>query len=799
MSLKKVSKARKVVNGLRKIGYNDYYEKLPIDEYAIFLEPQQGRTINGNIFYIVKELSNNELYKDYKVYVVLEKDRIDNCKKVLEKNNIKNVKIVTRLSRQYYKLMASAKYLMTDTAFNLCYIKKEGQVILNTWHGTPLKCLGRQSKNDYFNIGNVQKNFIISDYLLYPNEYTRDHMIKDYMVDNLSKANVMLLGYPRNTAFFDNELRNNIREELGLENKEVLVYMPTWREYSTEEEALHNKKVLNDNLKSFENELKDNQVMYVNLHPLDVSGVDFSNFKKIKTFSKEYETYQFLNIADTLITDYSSVFFDFAITKRRIVLFCYDKNNYLKTRGMYFDYNDLPFEKAETVKELFKILDKKNNVKYDSFLKKFCNYEREDACKLLCEKIILNRKNNVKIEQVPNNNKNNVLIYTGNLAKNGITSSLMSLLNLIDRKERNYYLTFVSGKIMDNKEVLLNLPDNINYIATNENTNLSILQRIKFKSFFKNKISTNKIEKDIKEVFSKEIKRLYGDAKFSDVIQFNGYENKKILLYSVFDSNKIIYVHSNMLDEIKTRNTQHRKTIEYAYSNYDKVAVVSDLLFDSTKQINNNKDNVFLAKNTIDYKSIIEKSKKEIEFDSDTVCNVSLEKLKKVLDSKKKKIITIGRFSKEKGHKRLINSFNKIYKNKKDTYLIIVGGHGNLYDETLELVNSLECKNNVILIKKVSNPYNILKKCDYFILSSFYEGFGLVIAEADILGLPVVSTDIEGPKKFMDENHGVMVENSEEGIYEGLKLLLDNKVKVMNVDYEKYNKEAIEEFYSLLR
>ena len=400
MSVKKKASAKKVLNFYNKVTYNDYYKKCNIDEYSIFLEPQQGRTINGNIFYILKELATNKLYEDYKIYLVLEPDRIETAKKILSYNNISGVNIVKRLSRQYYRLMATSKYLMTDTAFNLNYIKKEGQVILNTWHGTPLKCLGRLSKNDFYNIGNVQKNFIISDYLLYPNEYTRKHMIEDYMVENLSEANTMLLGYPRNTAFFDDESRKQIRKELGLEDKEILVYMPTWREYADDEEATHNKKVLNDNLAAFEKELKDNQVMYVNLHPLDASSVDYSKYSKIKKFENGYETYQFLNIADTLITDYSSVFFDFAITKRKILLFCYDKENYLKTRGMYFDYNELPFDKAETVKDLFKLVNSKSKVNYDKFIKEFCSYESKDVCKLLCERIILNKNNKIKLEKV---------------------------------------------------------------------------------------------------------------------------------------------------------------------------------------------------------------------------------------------------------------------------------------------------------------------------------------------------------------------------------------------------------------
>jgi CDP-glycerol glycerophosphotransferase len=69
------------------------------------------------------------------------------------------------------------------------------------------------------------------------------------------------------------------------------------------------------------------------------------------------------------------------------------------------------------------------------------------------------------------------------------------------------------------------------------------------------------------------------------------------------------------------------------------------------------------------------------------------------------------------------------------------------------------------------NPYNLLARCDYFVLSSLHEGFGLVIAEADILGKPVISTDIEGPRTFMKKNGGTLVENSENGNVLGVFVL----------------------------
>ena len=98
----------------------------------------------------------------------------------------------------------------------------------------------------------------------------------------------------------------------------------------------------------------------------------------------------------------------------------------------------------------------------------------------------------------------------------------------------------------------------------------------------------------------------------------------------------------------------------------------------------------------------------------------------------------------------------------------------------------------------MKNPLPIVKACDGFILASHYEGFGLVLAEADILGLPVVSTDITGPRTFMNQNNGTLVENTLDGVEKGFRLLLDGKVPMLSTDYKKYNENAVNEFMALI-
>ena len=169
------------------------------------------------------------------------------------------------------------------------------------------------------------------------------------------------------------------------------------------------------------------------------------------------------------------------------------------------------------------------------------------------------------------------------------------------------------------------------------------------------------------------------------------------------------------------------------------------------------------------------------------------------MNSDSKKFINVGRFSPEKGQLRLISAFAKIHKKHPNTDLIIVGGSSymNHYDKIVEHIEQLKLRDHIVLVKSLSNPFPLVKKCDYSVLSSFAEGFGLVIAEADVLGLPVFSVDISGPRNFMKRYGGTLVANSEEGLFKGMEMCLGGKVPTMHVDYEAYNQQAVEEFESL--
>ena len=212
--IKKVRALRNDEFWLAHQNYVIYCEKLPIDEKAILLESAHGKKLDGNVFYILRYLATSEKYKDYKIYLTSTKKNLQKITDFLANRGFSNVTAIILASDQYMRILASAKYLINDTSFGPYFVKKPGQVYLNTWHGTPLKTLGKSDASEYHNLGNIQRNFIKSDFLLYPNEYTRDIMLRDYMLENIAGGKVMLSGYPRNEIFFDTAARARVRLNL---------------------------------------------------------------------------------------------------------------------------------------------------------------------------------------------------------------------------------------------------------------------------------------------------------------------------------------------------------------------------------------------------------------------------------------------------------------------------------------------------------------------------------------------------------------------------------------------------------
>lgn len=506
-------KILKLFNLPERYKYTKMYETMPVDENIILLESKHGDDLAGNIFSILQEVTSPQ-YEDYNIYLVVKETNKESIQKLLENYDITGVNFVIIKSDEYVKLLATAKYLITDTSFPTYYIKKSNQVYLNTWHGTPLKKMGRTVLNREYGLGNIQRNFLISDYLLYQNEFSKEIFLEDYMIDKIYKGKVLLSGYPRNTAFFNTNRYQEIRQKCGIDDKQVIMYMPTWRGMLHKKDNKKQVKQIYDYFISIDNKLNDNQVFYVKLHTFVKQKIDYSHFIHIKPFPEEFETYDFLNATDMLVTDYSSIMFDYAVSKKKIVLFTYDKEEYLDGRGMYLDIDELGFPVVNTVDGLIEEINNKE-FDYTDFFDKYCSLDNKNCTKLVCEAVILNDENkDLRVEKAQYSD-NNILLFINKIPRGNRLPQLIDSLNLLDTTHLNYFVCFRAGKFKARSIELSNLKREINYFPIQNGLAATLSEKIATVLSTKLGLKFGFITSKIRSLTNREKLKNFGQTKFT--------------------------------------------------------------------------------------------------------------------------------------------------------------------------------------------------------------------------------------------------------------------------------------------
>lgn len=776
--------------------YNSFYEHVSLDGNMIFLESRGGKALEGNIFSLCRELEK-EPYKKFKLVLSANKTSKKTIMQKLENYGLHVNKIVETGGLQYYYYLSKAKYLVNDTSFPGRFIKKEEQIYLNVWHGTPLKRMGRDNVDEIYSMGNVMRNLLAADYLLFPNEYMEERMSEAYMLDNLYNGVVLHEGYPRNSIFFSRESGEKMKKRLGYEGQQLIMYMPTFRGKADKIEVEGFGTRIHQHLHELDNRLSDEQTLLIKVHPFIQNQIVISRYSHIKPIPENIDSYEILNACDILITDYSSVMYDFAITKKKIILFAYDYKDYSRERGMYENITDYPFLMAETVDDIIRDLRIDSGSANKEFLMRYATYESRDAAEKICRQIFL-EENTCNFGKRHKNRKKNVLIYAGDLNQNGITTAFCSMMKYVDKSRYNYYVSFRMQSVKEEPERTKRIPEDMGVFPVASEMNMDILtgfaQLLYIKAGYRGRLAVNRL----RQAYKREWRKHFGKVSFDHVVHYNGYEAYITSLIEQAPCTKTIWVHNDMEQEIAIRKNHSRYLLEDVYKSYDNVVIVSEDIRHSTVRISKREDNIHVIENCHDYKSVIERSKMAVSFDKNTLSTKSVEELISILNGKTLKFINIGRYSPEKGHERLIKAFEQYWLKQRESDLIIIGGTGEFYNKTLELARTTAASEHIILIKSLSNPMPVLKKCDLFLLSSHYEGLGLVLLEADTLEIPVMACDVPGPHGFLRQYGGTLLENSEEGILQGMKMFTQRKISPMNIDYEQLNRESTRKFEELL-
>ncbi|MGZ2225018.1 CDP-glycerol glycerophosphotransferase family protein [Glutamicibacter nicotianae] len=328
------------------------YKLIPMDENLIVFESGLGRQYADSPRYIYEELLRQGDVRR-KVWVYSGTHRFTDPLTTT----------VKRLSPEYFWYLARAKFWVNNQNFPHYVRRRAKGVFLQTWHGTPLKQMARDIREvhgrDEGYLERVTTATAQWTHLISPSTYMSQIMRSAYAFS----GEAVEVGYPRNDILkggnvHDRESR--VREELAIpQGAKTVLYAPTFRDDAASSGGKFRFELPLD-LEEFDRRFGEGTILMLRMHVLVSNAVSIPESLRHRIIDvSAYPDIQELYLAsDVLITDYSSVFFDYSLLRRPIIFYAYDLENYRDNlRGFYLDYESaLPGPIVETEAELWNTL-----------------------------------------------------------------------------------------------------------------------------------------------------------------------------------------------------------------------------------------------------------------------------------------------------------------------------------------------------------------------------------------------------------------------------------------------------------
>lgn len=393
-SLRRALKARRNIgSGEQKVKvYHEVFSKLPVKKGTVVFESHMGKQYSDSPKAIYEELVRQGApFEAIWSYAGAKPTGFP-----------EQATLVKRWSWQYLRALAQAEYWVDNQGFPLALTKRPGTTYIQTWHGSALKRMGFHEPRTKAQGKPAQDRFQKAvdrfDHFLIRSEHDVRTLAKGF---RLRDEVLLRTGYPRNDALVEahsteahsgERVRGPLAAELGIDpDKRVLLYAPTFR--ASADGTVEGFEFPFD-VEEFADRLGDRFTLLVRTHYLNSVSLPPSVAGRVLDVSRHHDITPLLALADGLITDYSSVMFDYAVLDRPMLFFAYDYEKYsTDIRGTYFDLKEkAPGPVVATADELMQAVaafdeaDAKYAEARQRFLAEFGEYDRGDAARRIVEK-----------------------------------------------------------------------------------------------------------------------------------------------------------------------------------------------------------------------------------------------------------------------------------------------------------------------------------------------------------------------------------------------------------------------------
>lgn len=743
------------------------------------------------------------------------------------------VRFVRYRSVAYFTAIATSGFLVNNATFPPEFGKRNGQIYLNTWHGTPLKTMGYDMSGGALASANVIRNFVAADFLLSQSPTMTKRMYADaYRLAGLYRGKVIETGYPRvDHQFLDANGRSAARARfadagLPLDDRMLVLYAPTWKGSSFQKpddetgELLERVRTLQAALdpQKYRVLLKTHQAAhrYTRSRP-ELESILVSN---------EIPANVVLSIADALVTDFSSIFFDFLATGRPVAFFVPADDEYDSTRGTYDPPDALPgpvFDQMAALgswlttrasNEIPSASDQAIAARYDAWRSRFVPEDDGHASQRVIDVVFGRDRSRATVLRLDEEKhpRTSVLLYLGGMRSNGITTSALNLLRAIDHDRYDVTVVYNRARGWQQRVNQRRIDDRVRQFARLGGMNGSkwdhLMRRLAVR---RARPQTHRTRPRQRRLWDDEWTRCFGDTRFDVVIDFSGYAPlwAALLLHSP-DALRAIWLHNDIVRE-KGRLVRGRERLRRTltavvelYGDYDRLVSVSSALNEINRASLRSPlrpDSHFVAaRNLIDTDGVVERSLLPLRsvfgepILADGTFRPDPEWLAEFTEPDRSTfwLVTVGRFSTEKNQGRLLRAFALAYATDPRLRLLLVG-YGPMRDDLAQLILELELEGVAFLAGPYGNPFPVVRACDGFVLSSDYEGQPMVLLEAAALGLPIVSVAFGSVHGALDGTTMRVTAMTDEALAEGIRDLAAGRIPPAHLDTDQYNRTALAE------
>ena len=442
-----------------------------------------------------------------------------------------NVRFVGKNSRGYFEALTSAKFIITNNTLPFYFIKKPGQIYLNTWHGIPLKTLGYDIPDGKFTSRNMTRNFLIADYIISPCRFTTKMFRESYKLDGLHTGKLLECGYPRNDMIFSTDKNYAIdklatRGTIVNSEKKLILYAPTWK--GTSFERAENDIARYDEFRDYLSEHidMDKYQILIKPHPMVYELLTEEQRQSGSYVSQCIDTNELLAITDILISDYSSIFFDFLLTDRPVFFYIPDVESYKEYRGVYFGLDELPGPYSCDMGDIADWINnpaetQKKYANAHSKMKEWaCEFDDGNVSQRVLDGVIHGEDSQCRvIDNLSQTQKKKILVAGGRFDPCEHTDNILKWLDGVNYEENDVTLMIEDGgkctdeilRVNDNVRVICRcglIPKGFNELLNGLPHNLNSITGEKL------------LELQHRDIYELNYKRYFGNSTFDTVVNF---------------------------------------------------------------------------------------------------------------------------------------------------------------------------------------------------------------------------------------------------------------------------------------